>query len=464
MSNFWTANTFAIFYLIAGVCFILALKGLASPATARRGNIFGMVGMVIAILVTFQQPTIQSYGLILAGMAIGAAIGIPIALKIKMTAMPQLVAIFHSFVGMAAVLIAAGMFLGAGGVGLSATTMFEMFMGAWIGAVTFSGSVIAFGKLQGIFRSAPVVFKGQHLVNLGIFLLMIGCGICFFQTADFTMFMVMCILAFVLGVTIIIPIGGADMPVVVSMLNSYSGWAAVATGFTLNNYVLIITGALIGASGAILSYIMCKAMNRSFISVILGGFGADDSASDDRHAAVEKGIKEAAAEDVAFMMENAETVIVVPGYGMAVAQAQHALREVMDVLAEKEVEVIFAIHPVAGRMPGHMNVLLAEADVPYDNVEELEEVNNKFSQADVVLVVGANDVVNPDAKDDKTSPLYGMPVLEVWKSKAVYVVKRSMNTGYSGVENSLFFKDNTYMVFGDAKEVAENIANALKES
>lgn len=463
MENFWSPNTFALLYLISGVCFILGLKGLASPATARKGNMFAMVGMAIAILVTFQQPEIKTLTLTLVGMAVGAAIGIPIALKIKMTAMPQLVAIFHSFVGMAAVLIAAGMFLSSGGIGLSSVTMFEIFMGAWIGAITFSGSIIAFGKLQGIFRSAPVVFSGQHLVNLAIFLLMVCIGGYFAITGDLTAFIVMCILAFILGVTIIIPIGGADMPVVVSMLNSYSGWAAVATGFTLNNYVLIITGALIGASGAILSYIMCKAMNRSFISVILGGFGADDSNDEARQSAVEKGVKEAAAEDVAFMMENAESVIIVPGYGMAVAQAQHALREVLDVLDEKDIQVTFAIHPVAGRMPGHMNVLLAEADVAYDKVEELEEVNNKFAKADVVLVVGANDVVNPDAKDDKNSPLYGMPVLEVWKSKAVYVVKRSMNVGYAGVENSLFFKDNTYMVFGDAKEVAENLSNSLKE-
>lgn len=463
IQQFWNPNTFAIFYLIAGVLFILGLKGLASPATARRGNMFAMLGMFIAILVTFQQPEIKNIKLIIAGMFIGGAIGIPIALKIKMTAMPQLVAIFHSFVGMAAVLIAVGMFLSSAGMGLSGTTMFEIFMGAWIGAITFSGSIIAFGKLQGIFRSAPVVFKGQHLVNLVLFIVMITSGILFSQTGDLTIFALMIILAFILGITIIIPIGGADMPVVVSMLNSYSGWAAVATGFTLNNYVLIITGALIGSSGAILSYIMCKAMNRSFISVILGGFGADDSDDTARQGAVEKGIKEAAAEDVGFMMENAEHVIIVPGYGMAVAQAQHALKEVLEVLEEKDIKVTFAIHPVAGRMPGHMNVLLAEADVSYDCVEELEEVNNKFAKADVVLVVGANDVVNPDAKDDKNSPLYGMPVLEVWKAKAVYVVKRSMNVGYAGVENSLFFKDNTYMVFGDAKEVAENLSSALKE-
>jgi NAD(P) transhydrogenase subunit beta len=463
MGEFWTADTFAILYLIAGVFFILGLKGLASPVTARMGNIYAMLGMVLAILVTFQHPEIKSINLTIIGMIIGAAIGIPIAMKIKMTAMPQLVAIFHSFVGMAAVLIAAGMFLSSGGVGLPTLTMFEIFMGAWIGAITFSGSVVAFGKLQGIFRSAPVVFGGQHLVNLAIFLFMIAAGIYFAQSGSLIAFVIMCALAFVLGVTIIIPIGGADMPVVVSMLNSYSGWAAVATGFTLNNYVLIITGALIGASGAILSYIMCKAMNRSFISVILGGFGADDSTDDAKQSALEKGIKEAAAEDVAFMMENAESVIIVPGYGMAVAQAQHALREVLDLLEEEGIEVTFAIHPVAGRMPGHMNVLLAEADVSYDRVEELEEVNNKFSKADVVLVVGANDVVNPDAKNDKSSPLYGMPVLEVWKAKAVYIVKRSMNVGYAGVENSLFFRDNSYMVFGDAKEVAENISNTLKE-
>lgn len=456
-----SADVFAAVYLVAGICFILGLKGLASPVTARRGNGFAMLGMFIAIVATMLNVAVVDYVWILAPMAAGALIGVPLALRISMTSMPQLVAILHSFVGMAAVLVAGGMYIGDPNAH-DTVAMVEIFMGAWIGAITFTGSVIAFGKLNGNFRSAPVVFKGQHLLNLAIFAAMVGFGLNFVMSHDLNSFYVMCALAFLLGITLIIPIGGADMPVIVSMLNSYSGWAAAATGFTLNNMQLVIAGALIGSSGAILSYIMCKAMNRSFISVVLGGFGADTAADAARNEAADKGIKEAAAEDAAYMMENAEKVIIVPGYGMAVAQAQHALKEVMELLEGKDVEVKFAIHPVAGRMPGHMNVLLAEADVPYDRVEELDDINSEFTQADVTIVLGANDVVNPDAKEDPSSPLFGMPILEAHKSKMVYVVKRSMNAGYAGVENSLFFKDNTYMIFGDAKEVSENLASGLK--
>ena len=461
MGDFLTGDFFALAYMAAAILFILGLKGLASPATARRGNLFAMLGMILAIGVTFLHPSVTSYTFILAGMAVGAVIGIPIALKINMTSMPQLVAILHSFVGLAAVLVAGGMYL-ATPEAHDTVSLVEIFMGAWIGAITFTGSVIAFGKLQGIFRSAPVVFKGQHLVNLAIFVAMIWFGAQFVMHQDFTSFMIMCALAFVLGITLIIPIGGADMPVIVSMLNSYSGWAAAATGFTLNNMVLIIAGAIIGSSGAILSYIMCRAMNRSFISVVLGGFGAEADESDAKQGAAQQGVKEAAIEDAAYMMENGSSVIIVPGYGMAVAQAQHALKEAAELLEEKGIDVKFAIHPVAGRMPGHMNVLLAEADVSYDNVVEMDDINSSFSQTDVVLVVGANDVVNPDAKDDSSSPLYGMPILEAYKSNMVYVVKRSMRAGYSGVENSLFFKDNTYLVFGDAKDIAEGLVSTLK--
>lgn len=461
IAPYMTGDVFAITYLIAGILFILGLKGLAHPSSARRGNTFAMTGMVIAIVITLLHPDVVDYEWIALPMLAGAVIGVPIALRINMTSMPQLVAILHSFVGMAAVLVAGGMYI-AEPAAHDTVGMVEIFMGAWIGAITFTGSVIAFGKLNGNFRSAPITFKGQHLLNLAIFIAMIYFGACFVMNHDINSFYIMCALAFVLGGTLIIPIGGADMPVVVSMLNSYSGWAAAATGFTLNNMQLIIAGALIGSSGAILSYIMCKAMNRGFISVILGGFGSDASADAERQAAADKGIKEAATEDASYMMENAEKVIIVPGYGMAVAQAQHALKEAMEVLQEKGVEVTFAIHPVAGRMPGHMNVLLAEADVPYDNVKEMDEINSEFSQTDVVMVVGANDVVNPDAKEDPSSPLYGMPVLDAYKAKMVYVVKRSMNAGYSGVENSLFFKDNTYLVFGDAKAVAEDLVSSLK--
>ena len=462
LNSVLTADVFALIYLVAGVLFILGLKGLAHPSTARGGNRLAMMGMGLAMVTTLLLPQVTHYTWIIAGLVAGAVVGVPIALKIDMKAMPQLVAILHSFVGLSAVLVAGGMYF-ADPTTHDTVAMIEIFMGAWIGAITFTGSIVAFGKLQGIFPSAPVVFKGQHLVNAAIFTAMVAFGMVFVTDHNFDMFMVMCLLAFVLGVTLIIPIGGADMPVVVSMLNSYSGWAAAATGFTLGNMVLVIAGAIIGSSGAILSYIMCKAMNRSFISVILGGFGAeDDAAGAQKAAARDQGVKEAAVDDMAYMLENAESVVIVPGYGMAVAGAQHALKEVMKVLEGKDIEVTFAIHPVAGRMPGHMNVLLAEADVPYENVQEMDEINSSFPNTDVVIVVGANDVVNPDAKEDPASPLYGMPILDAYKAKMVYVVKRSMNAGYAGVENTLFFNDNTYMVFGDAKGVAEGLSSTLK--
>lgn len=457
-------SLFTLAYLAAAVLFIVGLGGLAHPKTARQGNNAAMAGMAIAIITTLLMPGIHNFGWIFAGLVLGACIGIPIARSIAMTALPQLVALFHSFVGLAAVLVAGGMFVNEQAAGtLNTVLMIELFMGAWIGALTFSGSVLAFCKLQGIVSGKPVQFAGQHYVNLGIALAMLAFGIVFVATESFAAFSVMVLLALVLGVTLILPIGGADMPVVVSMLNSYSGWAAAATGFTLANTLLIITGALVGASGAILSYIMCTAMNRSFINVILGGIGGGDTSAVNASASG-KPIREAGVEDMAFLMSNAQRVIIVPGYGMAVAQAQHAMKEVMQTLQEKDVNVKFAIHPVAGRMPGHMNVLLAEADVPYDAVEEMEEINPSFPQTDVVLVMGANDVVNPDAKTTPGSPLYGMPILEAYRAKQVYVVKRSMRAGYSGVENALFTYDNCALVFGDAKHVAEKLSQALKAS
>ena len=445
-------DLFAFIYLVCGVLFTLGLKGLSHPESARRGNFLAMIGMGVAIFATLFDPAVKSFGLIALAMAIGATIGIIIAKKIDMRAMPQLVAAFHSLVGLAAVLVAIGTYLSHQHAGaLNNVLMIELFLGSFIGAVTFTGSIVAFGKLQEIFGSAPVVFKGQHMLNLAFAVAILGFGIYFVATDNFTAFLILTVIALILGVTLIIPIGGADMPVVISMLNSYSGWAAAATGFTLNNILLIITGALVGSSGAILSYIMCKAMNRSFISVILGGFGGEASEEDPAMAAARsKGVKEASGDDAAFMMANAAKVIIVPGYGMAVAQAQHALKDMMEILQEKGVEVKFAIHPVAGRMPGHMNVLLAEADVPYDVVVEMDEINNEFSTADVALVIGANDVVNPDAKNMKSSPLYGMPILVAYKSALVFVCKRSMNVGYAGVDNSLFYMDNTSLIFGDA--------------
>ncbi|MBI5427165.1 MAG: NAD(P)(+) transhydrogenase (Re/Si-specific) subunit beta [Nitrospinae bacterium] len=458
-------DIFAFIYLVAGVLFTFGLKGLSNPESARNGNNAAMVGMALAIAATLFDPSVKGFGYIVAGMIAGGIVGTIIALKIQMKAMPQLVAAFHSLVGLAAVVVAIGTYLSHHNQGtVNKLLMTELFLESFIGAITFTGSVIAFGKLQELFRSAPVAFGGQHMLNLamGVAAFVLG-GVFVFQD-NFPAFLVLTVISLVLGVTLIIPIGGADMPVVVSMLNSYSGWAAAATGFTLNNILLIITGALVGSSGAILSYIMCKAMNRSFISVILGGFGGTAEAADPAMTnARAKGVKEAAVEDAAFMMANASKVIIIPGYGMAVAQAQHAIKEMMEAMQSKGVTVKFAIHPVAGRMPGHMNVLLAEADVPYDVVFEMEEINNEFSTADVAFIIGANDVVNPDAKSVKTSPLYGMPILDAYKAKVVFVNKRSMRAGYSGVDNSLFYMDNTSLVFGDAKSVCEKLAASLHE-
>jgi NAD(P) transhydrogenase subunit beta len=454
-------------YLVAAVFFILALRGLSHPESARNGNRFGMIGMAIAVITTLAMPNVLSYELIILGILIGGSIGTLIALKIEMTALPQLVAAFHSLVGLAAVFVAGAAFYApeAYGIGVSGdiavASLIEMALGTAIGAVTFTGSVIAFGKLQGVVSSKPLVFAGQHPLNagLGILLLVLIIALCVTQAP--WIFWAIVLLSFAIGVLLIVPIGGADMPVVVSMLNSYSGWAAAGIGFTLGNTALIITGALVGASGAILSYIMCKGMNRSIINVILGGFGgevAGPAGGDGEERPVQSG----GAEDAAFIMKNADSVIIVPGYGMAVAQAQHALREMADLLKAEGVEVRYAIHPVAGRMPGHMNVLLAEADVPYDEVFELEEINNDFSTTDVSFVIGANDVTNPAAKTDKTSPIYGMPILDVENSGQVLFIKRSMASGYAGVQNELFFRDNTTMLFGDAKGMCENIVKALK--
>ncbi|GBE46413.1 NAD(P) transhydrogenase subunit beta [bacterium BMS3Bbin11] len=457
------ANTLAIVYLISAALFILGLKGLTSPSTARRGNYLAMLGMVLAIVATLFNPVVQNYSLIFAGLVIGAVTGIVVALKIDMKAMPQLVAAFHSLVGLTAVLVAIGTFAEYAASGLVDRIMLvELGVGSFIGAITFTGSLIAFGKLQGILSGNPVVFKGQHLLNLALGLVALALVIRFSQNSSLTTLILITVIALALGFLLIIPIGGADMPVVISMLNSYSGWAAAATGFTLQNNALIVTGALVGFSGAILSFIMCRAMNRSFISVILGGFGGSDGEESTAMQAANQGVKSAAVEDLAFMIENANRLIIVPGYGMAVAQAQHALKELTDILNEKEIEVKFAIHPVAGRMPGHMNVLLAESDIPYDQVVEMEEINPEFSTTDVALVVGANDVTNPAAKTDKSSPIYGMPILDVEKAKYVFVIKRSMRPGYSGIENLLYFRDNCSMVFGDAKEVCEALVAELK--
>ncbi len=456
-------NALGIAYLVGAVLFILGLKGLTHPSTARRGNVFAIVGMVIAIGATLLSPDIASYGWIIAGVIIGAAIGIVVALKIQMTAMPQLVAALHSFVGLAAVLVAIGTYLNRDMAGtLNPVLMAELAIGAFVGAITFTGSIIAFGKLQGILSGNPVVFTGQHWLNLGLGIVMLLFAWYAYANFSFGALILVTLIALLLGVLLIIPIGGADMPVVVSMLNSYSGWAAAATGFTLQNNLLIVTGALVGFSGAILSYIMCRAMNRSFFSVILGGFGGTEGADSAAAAAAQKGVKSAAPEDAAFLMSNATKIIVVPGYGMAVAQAQHALKELMEVLNGKDIEVKFAIHPVAGRMPGHMNVLLAEADVPYDNVVEMEEVNPEFSTTDVALVVGANDITNPAARTDTSSPIYGMPILDVDRAQHVFVIKRSMNPGFAGIENPLFYHDNCSLVFGDAKEVCEALVSELR--
>ena len=458
-----SANTQAIAYLVSAVLFIFALKGLTHPASARRGNYYGMAGMGIAIVATLMGTGVQSYGFIIAGVVAGAVIGAAVASRIQMTAMPQLVAALHSFVGMAAVLVAIGTYLNRAAEGtLNPVLMGELSAGTIIGAITFTGSVIAFGKLQGLISGKPVTFRGQHMLNAGIAVATVALAVHFAMTESMVSLAAMTLLAFVLGITLIIPIGGADMPVIISMLNSYSGWAAAATGFTLGNNLLIITGALVGFSGAILSFIMCRAMNRSIINVVFGGFGSDTGAASAVGQAAEKGVKSAAVEDAVYWMEDATSVIVVPGYGMAVAQAQHALKELMEELEARKVSVKFAIHPVAGRMPGHMNVLLAEADIPYDHVLEMDEVNPNFSSADVVLVVGANDVVNPAAKSDPSSPIYGMPILEAGKARQVYFIKRSMRPGYSGVDNLLFYQDNTSLIFGDAKDVVEGMVSALK--
>ncbi len=457
-------NYQALAYLTSAVLFVFALKGLTHPATARRGNLFGMLGMAIAIVATLAGGEVQSYWLIGAGVGIGAVIGIVIALRIQMTAMPQLVAALHSFVGMAAVLVAIGTFLNKRAAdALNPLLMGELSAGIVIGAITFTGSVIAFAKLQGIMSGAPIKFKGQHLLNAAIAVATLLLAVHFAMTGSILSLALMTLLAFTLGGTLIIPIGGADMPVIISMLNSYSGWAAAATGFTLHNNLLIIVGALVGFSGAILSFIMCRAMNRSIINVVFGGFGSDGGGGDSAGAvAAEKGVKSASVEDAVYWMEDAGKVVIVPGYGMAVAQAQHALKEMMELLQARGVEVKFGIHPVAGRMPGHMNVLLAEADIPYDNVLEMDEINSEFQSTDVALVVGANDVVNPAAKEDSTSPIYGMPILEAGKARQVYFLKRSMRPGYSGVDNLLFYQDNTSLIFGDAKDTIEGMVSALK--
>jgi len=463
-----TANLSAIFYLISGILFILALRGLSSPETSRQGNFFGILGMIIAITVTFLSTGNFSTGFVyvLIFLLIGGLIGAFIAYKIPMTAMPELVAGFHSLVGLAAVFVAISAFLNPEAFNLGSqgniklSSLVEMSIGAAIGAITFSGSIIAFLKLRGIMSGSPITFKGQHYVNLLLSLSIIVLIFYLCKTQSDSIFWIIIGISFLLGFLLIIPIGGADMPVVISMLNSYSGWAAAGIGFTLENTALIITGALVGSSGAILSYIMCKGMNRSFFNVILGGFGATEQSSLSQNKD-RKPVKAGNAEDAAFLIKNASSVIIVPGYGMAVAQAQHALREMVDTLKKNDIKVSYAIHPVAGRMPGHMNVLLAEANVPYDEVFELEEINNDFANADVAFVIGANDVTNPAAKTDPQSPIYGMPVLDVEKCKSVLFVKRSLSPGYAGVDNELFYRDNTLMLFADAKKMTGDITKNL---
>jgi NAD(P) transhydrogenase subunit beta len=460
-------NLAAFLYLTSGILFILALRGLSSPETSRQGNLFGILGMTIAIIVTFLTIGSFSKGFIyvVIFLLIGGMIGSIIAFKISMTAMPQLVAGFHSLVGFAAVLVAISAFLkpnvfNLGTVGnIKTASLIEMSLGASIGAITFSGSVIAFLKLQGIMSGSPIVFKGQHILN-GLIVISIAASIAYLSMSQISLlFWILILISFLVGFLLIIPIGGADMPVVISMLNSYSGWAAAGIGFTLENTALIITGALVGSSGAILSYIMCKGMNRSFFNVILGGFGATDDT--DSKNIEKRPVKSGNAEDAAFLMKNASSVIVVPGYGMAVAQAQHVLREMVDSLKKNGIKVSYAIHPVAGRMPGHMNVLLAEANVPYDEVFELDDINSDFANTDVAFVIGANDVTNPAAKTDPQSPIYGMPILDVEKSKSVLFVKRSLSPGYAGIDNELFYRDNTLMLFADAKKMTEDIVKNL---
>jgi NAD(P) transhydrogenase subunit beta len=458
----------ALLYLASGVLFILALRGLSSPETSRQGNYMGMAGMAIAVGTTLavgRPDSLVSWSMIIGGIAVGGTIGAVIARRIPMTAMPELVAAFHSLVGMAAVLVAAAAFyapeafdIGTPG-NIRVASLVEMSLGAAIGAITFTGSVIAFAKLSGRMSGAPILLPARHLINIGLAIALVACIWLFCNEQLGLYFWAIVALSLLIGVLIIVPIGGADMPVVISMLNSYSGWAAAGIGFTLGNTALIVTGALVGSSGAILSYIMCKGMNRSFISVILGGFGGETAGP--AGGGEQKPVKLGSAEDAAFLMKNASKVIIVPGYGMAVAQAQHALREMADGLKEAGVEVKYAIHPVAGRMPGHMNVLLAEASVPYDEVFELEDINSEFAQTDVVYIIGANDVVNPAAEDDPSSPIYGMPVLQVWKSGTVLFNKRSLASGYAGIDNPVFYRDNTMMVLGDAKKMTEEVAKAL---
>tara|TARA_B100001057_G_scaffold375504_1_gene380328 strand:+ start:1496 stop:2899 length:1404 start_codon:yes stop_codon:yes gene_type:complete len=465
-----SANLSAIFYLVSGVLFILALRGLSSPETSRRGNFYGIIGMIIAITVTFLAVGNFSTGFlyVLIFLLVGGAIGALIAFKIPMTAMPELVAGFHSLVGLAAVFVAISAFLNPEAFNLGSpgkiklASLIEMSIGAAVGAITFSGSIIAFLKLQGIMSGAPITFKGQHLLNALILISIIALTYLLCVSQSSNLFWLLIAISFLIGFLLIIPIGGADMPVVISMLNSYSGWAAAGIGFTLENTALIITGALVGSSGAILSYIMCKGMNRSFFNVILGGFGAVEQSSQDKNKE-QKPVKSGNADDAGFLMKNASSVIIVPGYGMAVAQAQHALREMVDTLKKNGIKVSYAIHPVAGRMPGHMNVLLAEANVPYDEVFELEEINNDFANCDVAYVIGANDVTNPVAKTDPQSPIYGMPVLDVEKAKSVLFVKRSLSPGYAGIDNDLFYRENTLMLFADAKKMTEEIIKALNQ-
>lgn len=475
-------NLITVLYLVASVCFIQALKGLSHPTTSRRGNLFGMVGMALAVATTVgliyklgAELAVQGIGFVIVGLLVGGTAGSIMAKRVEMTKMPELVAFMHSMIGLAAVFIAIAAVVEPQSLGIVAAlgdpipagNRLELFLGAAIGAITFSGSVIAFGKLSGkykfrLFQGAPVVFKGQHMVNLVVGLAIVALGLYFTFTGDIRAFAIVVALAFIIGVLIIIPIGGADMPVVVSMLNSYSGWAAAGIGFSLNNSMLIVAGSLVGSSGAILSYIMCKAMNRSFFNVILGGFGADADAGGPGGAQQERNVKSGSSDDAAFLLTNADTVVIVPGYGLAVARAQHALMELAEKLTHRGVTVKYAIHPVAGRMPGHMNVLLAEAEVPYEQVFEMEDINSEFGQTDVVLVLGANDVVNPAAKNDPKSPIAGMPILEAYKAKTVIVNKRSMASGYAGLDNELFYMDKTMMVFGDAKKVIEDMVKAVE--
>ena len=465
-----SVNFAAFLYLVSGVLFIMALRGLSHPTTSRKGNAYGMVGMAVAIITTLllARPSFGGLVLIIIGLAIGGAIGAVIARRIAMTAMPQLVAFFHSLVGLAAVMVAAGALysphsFGIGEIGsIHGRALVEMAIGVAIGAITFTGSIIAFLKLDGRMSGKPIILPNRHLINIVLAAAIVVLIAALVGTESHLVFWLIVLLSLVIGVTLIVPIGGADMPVVVSMLNSYSGWAAAGIGFTLGNMALIITGALVGSSGAILSYIMCKGMNRSFISVILGGFGGESAGPAGHNEVERRPVKQGSADDAAFIMKNANKVIIVPGYGMAVAQAQHALREMADKLKENGVEVKYAIHPVAGRMPGHMNVLLAEANVPYDEVFELDDINSEFAEADVAFVIGANDVTNPAAKSDPSSPIYGMPILDVSKAGTVLFLKRGMGTGYSGVENELFFRDNTMMLFGDAKKMVESIVKAME--